>query len=377
VNDSAPEQRPAGLKSAAGGVVGMLDRPAGIRQFTLIGLFSLGLLYTIHVAKPVLIPVMLAMLLNFIFKPSQRLLIRLGLNRVAAATLILFGILGVIAVGGYTLATPFVDWVERIPANVRQADAKLDRVTGAIKRLGAAAQQVEEITDMQESGSRPSIEIRERRFTQTVFEVAQQLFVFLMLSLILLFFMLVYGDILLDKLSAAGGTLEVLSEIHDYMSKYLLTITTINAVLGLCVMTAMYLLGMPNPMLWGAMAMLLNFIPYLGAWVGVGTITLVSLVTFESTAQIVSVPFIYFLLTSTEGNFITPIILGQRFTLNPIVIFVWLIFWGWIWGVAGAFIAVPLLVAFRILCDHVESLRPIGEFITITKEDERKTAAPG
>jgi hypothetical protein len=86
------------------------------------------------------------------------------------------------------------------------------------------------------------------------------------------------------------------------------------------------------------------------------------------------VPFIYFLLTSTEGNFITPIMLGQRFTLNPIVIFVWLIFWGWIWGVAGAFIAVPLLVAFKILCDHIESLRPVGEFITITKEDEARAA---
>jgi predicted PurR-regulated permease PerM len=291
VDNPAPEDRPAGPKGAAAGTVaGMLERPAGIRQLSLIGLFSIGLLYTIHIAKPVLVPVMMAMLLNFIFKPFQRMLLRFGLNRIVAATVILIAILGVIAVGGYTLATPFVDWVERIPANVRQADAKLDRVTGAIKRLGRAAQQVEEITEMQEPGARPSVEIRERRFTLTVIEVAQQLFVFLMLSLILLFFMLVYGDILLAKLSAAGGTLEVLGEIHDYMSKYLFTITTINAILGLCVAVAMYLLGMPNPMLWGAMCALLNFVPYLGAWVGVGTITLVSLVTFDATLQIAWCP---------------------------------------------------------------------------------------
>lgn len=351
---------------------GILDTPEGVRQLSLLGLFSIGLLYTIYIAKPVLIPVILAMLFNFIFKPFQRVLVRLGLNRIVSATLILIAILGVISVGSYNLASPFVDWVERIPANIRQAEEKMNKVTEAFKRLGRVAQRVDEITELQNGESRPSVEVREKKLTQSVLESAQQMFVYLIMSLILLFFMLVYGDILLDKFSGAGGTLEMLAEIHAYMSHYLFTITAINIVLGMCIALGMYMLGMPNPMLWGAMGTMLNFIPYLGAWVGVGTITLVAIVTFDSTAHIVMVPFTYFFLTSTEGNFVTPIILGQRFTLNPIVIFVWLIFWGWIWGVAGAFIAVPLLVAFKILCDHTESLKPVADLITITKEEEAR-----
>lgn len=360
---------PAGTSGFA-----IFETPGGWRTVSLIGLACFGLLYTIHIAKPVLIPIMMAMLFNFIFKPMQRLLVRLGINVYVSATLILLTILGTIFVGAYNLSGPFVSWVDRMPANIRQADEKLDDVTQALRRLGRAAQQVDEITEMKPDGSSPAVEVREKKFIQTVLEVAQQLFVYLMLSLILLWFLLVYGDILLAKLAGAGGTMEIVREIHDYMSRYLFTITVINISLGMCIAAAMFMLGMPNPMLWGAMGTLLNFIPYIGAWVGVGAMAIVSMVTFDNTVQIFLTPFIYMMLTSTEGNFITPIILGQRFTLNPIVIFVWLIFWGWIWGVAGAFIAVPLLVAFKILCDHTESLRWISELITITKEDEAKAA---
>lgn len=361
---------------APGAAPGILDRPGGVRQLSLVGLLAIGILYTIYIAKPVLIPIILALLLNFIFRPSQRLLLRLGLNRIVAASMILMVILGVITVGGYSLAGPFVGWVERIPSNVRQAERKLDKVTETFQRLGRVARSVDELAELQdEEQERTLIEVREKKFTVSVLEAVQQLLLYLLVSLILLFFTLVYGDILLSKMGGLGKTVEVLTEIHSYMSKYLFTITAINIVLGMCVATAMYFLGMPNPMLWGAMATVLNFIPYLGAWVGVGTMALVALVTFDNTFQIFLAPFCYFLLTSTEGNFITPIILGQRFTLNPIIIFTWLIFWGWIWGVAGAFIAVPLLVAFKILCDHSELLRPVSDVITITKEDEARAAA--
>lgn len=370
-------QESSSRKSATsqGSPPGILDRPGGVRQLSLVGLLSIGILYTVHIAKPVLIPIILALLLNFIFRPLQRLLLRFRINRIVAASMILISIMGVITVGGYSLATPFVDWVERIPSNIRQAERKLDKVTDAFQRLGRVAKSVDELAELQDEEPRTLIEVREKKFTVSVLEAVQQLLLYLLVSLILLFFTLVYGDILLNKMSDLGGTVEVLTEIHSYMSKYLFTITTINVVLGTCVATAMYFLGMPNPMLWGAMATVLNFIPYLGAWVGVGTMALVGLVTFDTTIQIFLAPFVYFLLTSTEGNFVTPIILGQRFTLNPIIIFVWLIFWGWIWGVAGAFIAVPLLVAFKILCDHSESLQPISDVITITREDEARAAA--
>lgn len=122
-------------------------------------------------------------------------------------------------------------------------------------------------------------------------------------------------------------------------------------------------LDMPNPVLWGVMAGLLNFVPYLGAIVGTGVVALVAVLTFDDVGRVLIPPVSYLALTSLEGQFITPTILGRRLRLNPVVIFVWLVFWGWIWGVPGALVAVPMLAAFKIVCDRVENLRPVGDFL--------------
>ena len=162
-----------------------------------------------------------------------------------------------------------------------------------------------------------------------------------------------------DKRSAV----EIIRGIEDHISYYLFTVTLINIGLGLSIALALYLLGMPNPLLWGTLATILNFIPYLGAITGGLLVLVVAAITFESLELVLLAPGIYLSLTSLEGSFITPLILGQRLTLNPIVIFVSLIFWGWLWGIAGALIAVPMLVCFKILCDRIEPLESIGDFL--------------
>jgi predicted PurR-regulated permease PerM len=126
---------------------------------------------------------------------------------------------------------------------------------------------------------------------------------------------------------------------------------------------AFWALGMPSPMLWGAMACLLNFIPYLGALTVIVTVTVVAAATFNSIGHALLVPFVYFVLATLEGNFVTPWIIGRRMTLNPVMIFIGLTFWGWLWGIAGVLLAVPMLVMFKIFCDHIEPLAPIGEFL--------------
>jgi predicted PurR-regulated permease PerM len=126
---------------------------------------------------------------------------------------------------------------------------------------------------------------------------------------------------------------------------------------------AMALLGMPNPVLWGALAAVNNFIPYLGSLVTVGVLTVVAAVSFDTLGQIVAPPLIFFALTTFEGQFLTPMLLGKRLTLNPVVIFLALLIWGWLWGIPGVLMAVPLLAAFKILCDHVPSLAAVGEFL--------------
>ncbi|HVQ29512.1 MAG TPA: AI-2E family transporter, partial [Vicinamibacteria bacterium] len=131
---------------------------------------------------------------------------------------------------------------------------------------------------------------------------------------------------------------------------------------GVAVGTGVGLLGMPNPMLWGALACVLTYVPYLGAAVGIGVLAFASVLTFDDLGRALAVPAVYVVVSFLEGNFVTPAVLGQRLTLNPVVIFIGLLFWFFLWGIPGALLAVPTIVIFKIVCDHVEGLAAIGEF---------------
>ena len=188
---------------------------------------------------------------------------------------------------------------------------------------------------------------------------------------ILLYFLLAYDGLFLGKLIKAMPRLQdkkraltIAREIESSISKYLVTVTCINAGLGTAVGVAVGLLGMPNPLLWGVMAMVFNFVPYLGATVGIISMTLAAVLSFDSLTWALIFPTTYLAIAIIEGNFITPMILGHSLTVNPIVILIALMFWGWMWGIPGAMLAVPILATFKIFCDHVQPLAPIGEFLS-------------
>jgi predicted PurR-regulated permease PerM len=144
---------------------------------------------------------------------------------------------------------------------------------------------------------------------------------------------------------------------------YLSTVTLINVIEAVVVTLVMWALGMPNPELWGVLVFFVEFVPYLGALVMVGVLTLAALSTFEGIGHIIAVPASYLAINLLQAYVLTPLLLGRRLTLNPVAILIGLILWWEIWGVAGAFIAVPLLATFKILCDHIETLAPVGEFL--------------
>ena len=125
----------------------------------------------------------------------------------------------------------------------------------------------------------------------------------------------------------------------------------------------MYFLRLPNPLLWGVMAGLLHFIPFLGAMVGISIVTLVAALTLDTVGSILLVPATYLALNLLEEYVCVPLVIGRRLMLNPVVLFIWLIFWGWLWSVPGALMAVPLLAIVKIVCDHVKPLAAIAEFI--------------
>jgi predicted PurR-regulated permease PerM len=152
-------------------------------------------------------------------------------------------------------------------------------------------------------------------------------------------------------------------DIGAHVSRYLLTVTAINICLGIIVGLTLLALGMPNPGLWGALACVLNFVPYVGAITGVVALALAALLSFDNLAWALVFPAAYFALTAIEGNFVTPLILGRSFTLNPIVLVLGLLFWTWMWGIPGTLLAVPIVVTFRIFCEHIDSLAPLRDLL--------------
>ena len=187
---------------------------------------------------------------------------------------------------------------------------------------------------------------------------------------LLLYFLLAAGDLFLRKLIKVLPSLEdkkraveIAREIERDISKYLSTVTLINVILGLAVWGIMALIDLPNPLLWGVMAAFANYIPYLGAMTMITVLAGVGFLTFPDLPHALLPPGAFLCCNILEAYLLTPMILGRRLTLNPVVIFLALSFWGWLCGITGAVLAVPIMVVFNIFCDHSEPLAPIGEFL--------------
>lgn len=341
-----------------------------IRSFTLTGIFVLALFYTLYFARIFLLPIMLALLFAFLLRPAVRGLERLRIPEIVGAALVLLVLLGAVGYGISLVATPASDWIAKAPQNLRQIEDKLRTLREPINKVSKATEQAEKITSVNEGKKPQVVKVENNSFMDIFFNQTSEVLIGAGTTLILLYFLLASGDLFLRKMVKVLPTLqdkkravEIAHEIEGQISIYLLTVTMIFGGQGFVFGVAMFFMKMPNPLLWGVMSALLEFIPYLGPAVGIGVVSVVALLTFNSIGHAALAPLIYFGLTVIQSNLITPIILGRRLTLNPVVVFVGIVFWGWIWGIVGTFLAVPILMTFKILCDHIEPLAPIGEFL--------------
>ncbi len=215
------------------------------------------------------------------------------------------------------------------------------------------------------------VEIRQHRLTEVVFNTTGSVLASAGVMMVLMYFLLTTGDRFLNRMVEVMPTfrekrrvVEIVRSIEHGISNYLFTVSVINVGLGLAIGLAMWAFGMPNPALWGVMATGLNFMPYIGALLGTGLVFVAAVLAFDSLAYAAMIPAVYFLLTAIEGNFVTPTLIGRSMSLNPIMVFLSLLFWGWIWGVGGAFLAVPLLAIFKIVADQIEPLQPVGRLLS-------------
>jgi predicted PurR-regulated permease PerM len=341
-----------------------------IRSVSLTGLCILAVFYTLYFARAFMVPLMVGLLLSFLFSPLVRRLRRARIPSGVSAAAILLAVVGTASAGLYGLSGPAVGWASQAPQAISRVEVRLRKLLQPLQRFNRTAQSVEEMTDMGQGSGTPQVELKRESLAAAVFGGTQNFLGSAMIVSVLLYFLLASGDMFLTKvikvlprLSDKKRAVQIARETEDQISTYLVTVTVVNVVFGVVVGIVLKLQGMPNPVLWGVLAGVTNFIPYMGALIMAAILGLVALLQFETTSQAMMVPLVFLVLNFFEGNVITPRLIGQRLALNPVVVFTSVLFWGWIWGIVGALMAVPIMAAIKIVCDHIEGLSPIGELL--------------
>lgn len=358
----------------------LIDTKTDVRSIALTGTFVLLLLYSIYFAREFLMPVTLAFLLNWLLTPIVRYLAQARVPESLGAAIVLLTLVGLVGYGAYSLVTPAGAWIQKAPASLMVVQIKLQDIMRPVEAAKETTKKIEKLTDLDDDKGAATVEIKKPGLDELVFSGTQSFLFWGGVTIVLLYFLLASGDLFLLKLVRVLPTLEdkkraveIVRQIESDVTIYLSTVTLVNCGLGACVGAAMYFLGMPNPLLWGVMVAVLNYIPYLGALAGIIILSLAAILTFDDFTRMALVPSIYFALNFIEAYFVTPTVLGRRLALNPVMIFIWLIFWGWVWGVVGAVLAVPILAILKIVADHFESLAALGEFLGT--EDVKATAS--
>lgn len=368
----------------------MRDAHFRVTDVALVILTSLAVLYTLYFAAGIILPFVLALVLSLLLNPAARFLHeKLHLPRMLGAVILIGVVFSAIGGVGYAISVPAAGWIARAPQSLPTLQAKLSFMrrpiamfeggmqqmqrlmqdsssardtapTSAVAAAPAAAGQVPQPVSLsQGSGVGLSVLAGTRSFLGQA-----------MTLVVMLFFLLADGDALLRRfieilpgLAEKKRAVAIATEVEHNISGYLSTITLMNLCVGVANGLSVWAFGLPDPLLWGTVAFLLNYIPILGAFAGMAIFFFVGLFTFSSVVWALAPSGVYLLIHIIEGETITPMLLARRFTLNPLLVIAALMFWDWLWGVAGALLAVPLLAVFKILCDNIESLTPIGHLL--------------
>jgi predicted PurR-regulated permease PerM len=343
--------------------------PSDPKAIFLGGLFVLALLATAYVASDVVLPLVFAIILSLLLQPALRMLERLHVPRIVAALLLILALFGTIVGLGTAISGPAGTWAAKLPEGIPRLQERLSFMREPINTLQLFLQQVEDF-----GGTRPSPNATASAGGPTLltklFTGTRNFATGLFTTVLFLFSLLVYGDIFLHRLveilprfSSKRQVVEISQQIESDISAYLVTITIMNAAVGIAVALAMWLTGVGDPILWGTVAFLLNFVPILGTALGVLIFLLAGLLTIDTLWQALLPAGLYLGFHLIEGETITPMLLARRFTLNPFLVIISLVFWFWMWGIPGAILSVPMLAIIKIICDRVRPLAALGHFL--------------
>ncbi len=330
------------------------------------GSFIIVLFAALYFAKAIFIPIFLAILSTFLLNPVVDCIgKKLWIPRTIGAGFVLAFLIIVIAFAGNFLAEPATMWFKRLPVELRQTETKLSFLKKSIKNVKETTNKVGNIAQVDQAPSKKDmVVVRGPNLFNRILDSTQSVLIGLISYIVLLYFLLTFsadllrdaGNILHNKQHSLA-VIRIARECQRRISYYLLVISLINIVLGCFIALITWVTGLPNPMVWGVSGALLNYIPYFGPAANIAIIAMVSLLTLDTIPHILLPPILILGLNIIEGQLVQPLTVGRVFTINPAVVFVSILFWGWLWGVAGVFIAVPVLMIATVILEQIRKFR--------------------
>jgi predicted PurR-regulated permease PerM len=342
--------------------------PRRMRSVAITGIFVLAIFYTLYFTAEIAIPLVFALLFKLLLQPGVRLLGRVKVPQPLGALAMIILLFAVLSGGGYLLGGPATAWLERAPESLPRLEQHLRVFKRPIEQVQEATKQVEQLT--RNPGERAPVAVKGPGLVEYLFSGTRHLMSGLGITVLMLFFLLSAGDLFMRRLVEIlpnfrdkKRAVEMSHEVEENISAYLLTVSIMNALVGVAAGLAMWAIGVPDPILWGALAFVLNYVLILGPLTGMALFFIAGLMSFDALWQALIPPACYLIIHLIEGEWVTPMLLAKRFTLNPVLVIGSLIFWDWMWGIPGALLAVPMLAVFKIVCDRVRPLAALGHFI--------------
>ncbi len=334
--------------------------------WSLVMLAVLAAIGALYLARDVLVPVVFAILLALLLRPVFRRLRRLHIPDMISALIPVGGVAALFILGVLTLVGQGQYWLAEAPATVEQVRTMLPRRSGPMQDLQRTTQAVEELTSSGEPQDKPvAVEVQSSEGKYALLGGSSHFVGAAVIVFVLGYFLLALSETLLRQALATRATflekrniVELVHEVEKGVSRYLLTITLINFGLGVATAAMMWALDVPNPILWGILVAMLNYVPHVGAFLCMIVLFFVGAVTNQSLLHGAVVAGAFVLLTSAESYFITPMVLSKSLRLSPLAVILAILFLGWLWGIAGGLMAAPLVAIAKIVCDQFASLKP-------------------
>jgi predicted PurR-regulated permease PerM len=331
---------------------------------------SLLIVGTLYVARDLIIPVVLGLLLALLLMPLLRKLQARKVPDAVSAFVLVACVVLVFALGVLTLAGQAQQWLADTPQLLSKAGQLLPANAGPLQHLREATTALQEITRSEHTAKPVQVEVASQDTLLTVLGVSTHFVGTAVIVFVLAFFLLAFQHSLVNSVLGNGTSfddkrniVELIRDIEEGVSRYLFTVTLINLALGATTALILWLMSIPNPVLWGVLVAVANFVPHVGAFFCMAILFIVGAVSHESLMYGLATAGAFAVLTSIESYFVTPLVLSRSLQLSPLAIILSILFWGWLWGIAGGLMAAPLLAMLKITCDEFDSLRPLAQFL--------------